>query len=253
MQVAGAVALVTGGSSGLGSALCRRLSAHGARVLVHGRDAVRAQQIADEIHGDVVLGDLADPAIVDDLARRALAVHGRLDLLVNNAGLGWSGRFVDMDSRQIHRLTAVNLSAPIALTRALLPGMLDAGHGHVCFIGSVAGRMGVAGESTYAATKSGLDTFAESLRMETAGSGVEISVAIPGVVDTPFFTHRGRAYDRERPRPLPADAAARAITRMIAEGGSERWIPSWLRAADVVRHLAPSAYRRLAGRFGERI
>ncbi len=252
MQVAGAVALVTGGSSGLGSALCRALAARGARVIVHGRDPARTQRVAAEVHGDALPADLADPDVVSSLADRAHGLHGRVDLLVNNAGLGWSGRFADMDLELVRQMTTVNLYAPIALTRALVPRMFDARHGHVCFIGSVAGRMGVAGESAYSATKSGIDAFAESLRMEAAGTGVEVSIALPGVIDTPFFARRGRAYDRERPRPIPADDAADAIVRMVARGDAERWIPSWIRAADVVRHVAPSAYRRLAGRFGER-
>ncbi len=252
MQLAGAVALVTGGSSGLGAALCRRLAAKGARVLVHGRDEARAHAVADEVRGDTVLADLAEPEQPADLARRALAVHGRVDLLVNNAGIGWSGRFTRMPADLIGHLVAVNLTAPIRLTRELLPSMVEQRHGHVCFIGSVAGRTGVAGESAYAATKSGIDVFAESLRMEVADTGVGVSIAIPGVIDTEFFSHRGRPYDRRRPEPIPAEDAADAIADMIEHDGSEQWIPAWLRAGDVARHMAPGAYRRLAARFGER-
>ncbi len=252
MQLAGVVALVTGGSSGLGAALARRLATRGARVLVHGRDEARAHAVAEEIHGDVLLADLADPDAPDDLARRALAVHGRVDLLVNNAGIGWSGPFTQMPPDFIGHLVTVNLTAPIRLSRALIPGMIGQRHGHVCFIGSVAGRTGVAGESTYAATKSGIDVFAESLRLEVAETPIGISLAIPGVIDTEFFAHRGRPYDRRRPEPIPADAAATSIADMIEHDGSEQWIPSWLRAGDVARHMAPGAYRRLAARFGER-
>ena len=110
---------------------------------------------------------------------------------------------------------------------------------------------GVAGEAVYSATKAGLDAFAESLRAETVGSGVNVSVVVPGVVDTGFFDTRGRPYERARPRPVPPDAVADAVVRAVVRDRAEEWVPRWLRIAPAVRALAPGAYRRLAARFGE--
>jgi short-subunit dehydrogenase len=86
---------------------------------------------------------------------------------------------------------------------------------------------------------------------ETAGSGVNLGVVVPGVVDTGFFETRGRPYERTRPRPIPPDAVADAVVRAVVSGRAEEWVPRWLRIAPAVRTLAPRVYRRLAVRFGE--
>ena len=145
------------------------------------------------------------------------------------------------------------MTAGIELTHALLPGMLTRGCGSVCFVGSVAGRTGVAGEAVYAAAKAGVDVFAESLRAELAGSGLHVGVVVPAVVRTGFFDIRGRPLDRRRPRPLAPDTVAAAVVRTIVDEKAEVWAPSWLRVAPAVRAVAPGAYRHLALRFGEQI
>ena len=145
----------------------------------------------------------------------------------------------------------VDLVAAIELTHALLPGMIEQQRGAICFVTSIAGRTGVAGEAVYSATKAGLDAFAESLRAETVGSGVNISVVVPGVVDTGFFETRGRPYDRERPRRIPAGQVADAVVRTVVRDRAEAWAPRWLRIAPTLRALAPGTFRRLASRFGE--
>jgi short-subunit dehydrogenase len=150
----------------------------------------------------------------------------------------------------IRRLIEVDLLAAIELTRLLLPGMVERDRGAICFVTSIAGRTGVGGEAVYSATKAGLDTFAESLRAETARSGVNISVVVPGVVDTGFFETRGAPYTRTRPRPITADAVADAVVRAVEHDRAEVWAPRWLRIAPTVRALAPGAFRRLAVRFG---
>jgi short-subunit dehydrogenase len=244
MRIQGAVALVTGASSGIGRAAVRRLAARGARVVAHGRDATRLDELSRLTGAATIAGDLADPAEPVRLAREA----GEVDILVNNAGRGWAGKFIEMSG--IDDIVRVNLTAPIELTRAVLPGMLDRGRGHLMFVTSIAGRTGVAGEAVYSATKAGLDTFAESLRFELHGTGIEVSVLVPGVVDTPFFDHRGRPYQRRRPRPLPVGVVADTLVRGIAAGRAELYAPRWLRLPVVVRGTMPGVYRRLAARFG---
>ena len=143
----------------------------------------------------------------------------------------------------------INLTAPLQLTRALLPAMLDARRGHVAFVASIAGRTGVAQESVYAATKSGLLGFADSLHLELAGTGVTVSTISPGAVDTGFWQARGSAYHRKVPRPITAERVAELLVADIAAGGGSRVVPRWLRTAEVAQALAPRAYRRLAARF----
>lgn len=247
MRVAGGVALVSGASSGIGQALATRLVRSGARVFAHGRDP---HGLSAVLGATAVIADLADPAGPALVAARVLAAAGRVDLLVNNAGTGWAGPFTRLPYPRLDELLAVNLRAPLQLTHALLPGMLERGRGHLVFVGSIAGRLGVREEAVYAAAKAGLDIFAASLRQELAGTGVAVTVVVPGVVDTPFFDRRGRPYPRRRPRPLPVDRAADAILAAIERDRPELYLPGWLRVPVLVRTLFPAVYRRLAQRFG---
>jgi short-subunit dehydrogenase len=253
MQLAGAVVLVTGASAGIGRLAAAEFAARGAHVLVHGRDPVRTRQTADEVGGRALIADLAAAAERERLTVEALTAYGRVDVLVNNAGFGYLGPVSDMAVDVLRRLIEVDLLAAIELTRALLPGMLERRCGAVCFVTSIAGRTGVAGEAVYSATKAGLDTFADSLRVETAGSGVHVSVVVPGVVDTGFFETRGTPYTRSRPRPIPAQTVADAVVRAVERDRAEEWRPRWLRIAPTVRALAPGTFRRLAVRFGRQI
>jgi short-subunit dehydrogenase len=249
MLIEGSVALVTGGSSGIGAATATALARRGANVLVHGRDAVATAAVADRVGGTPLVADLADPAAVDRLAATAEAA-GPVDILVANAGIGWAGRFEAMGAADIERLVAVNLTGPIRLTHALLPGMRARGRGFLGYVTSIAGRTGVPGEAVYAATKAGLDLFAESLRLELYRTGIGVGVLVPGVVATPFFERRGRPYDRSRPRPLPVTGVAEALVAMVAAGGAEVYRPRWLRLPVAIRATLPGAYRGLAARFG---
>ncbi|HEY3708338.1 MAG TPA: SDR family NAD(P)-dependent oxidoreductase [Amycolatopsis sp.] len=246
---AGETVLVTGASSGIGEAAARRFAAAGAHVLLHGRDRARLAALAAETGGTALDADLAEPGAAAGLAERATAVTGRVDVLVNNAGLGWAGPLPDLSGAELARLVAVNLTAPLELTRALLPGMLARGHGRIVFVTSIAGRTGVAGEAVYAATKSGLDAFADSLRYELHGTGVDVGVVVPGVVRTAFFDRRGTPYTRTTPRPVPADRVAAAVVRAAARPG-DYYVPRWLRLPVALRGAVPGVYRALATRFG---
>jgi short-subunit dehydrogenase len=250
MRIRDAAVLVTGASSGLGRATAQELARAGARLVVHGRDTSALATLAEETGAVALTADLAVAGEAQRLADEALAVHGGLDIVVNNAGQGWAGDFAQMPFADVDRLIAINLAAPVALTRALLPAMLARGRGYLAFVGSIAGRTGVAGESVYAATKAGLDTFAESLRFELSGSGIGVGVLVPGVVQTAFFERRGRGYQRTSPRPRPAPQVAAALVRMITSDRAEAYAPRWLRLPVAVRGLVPGVYRGLAGRFG---
>lgn len=237
MKLEGAAALVTGASSGIGRATAAALAARGARVIALGRDRERLDGVGER----QIVWDLAEPGAVAEQI-------GPVDVLVNNAGAGWAGPFAE--TPDVEGLVAVNLVAPLLLTRALLPGMLERGRGHIVNVGSIAGFVGPRDEAVYAATKGGLVAFTESLRYELRGSGIGVTLVVPGVVDTPFFDRRGRPYDRTWPRPIAAEGVAEAIVRAIEEGRDEVFVPRWLGAVARLRGIAPGIFRALAGRFG---
>jgi short-subunit dehydrogenase len=246
----GAIALVTGGSSGIGTATARRLAAAGARLFVTGRDPDRLAEVAGQLGGTAFAYDLTRPDQAAELASRVLAEAGRIDILVNNAGQGWAGPLHGMTDAEITDLVAVDLTAPMVLTRAALPGMLARRRGHLGFVGSIAGRLGVREEAAYSAAKGGLGVFADSLRQELTGSGVVVTELVPAVVETRFFARRGRPYQRRSPRPVPAERAAEVLLAAMLAGRDEAYLPGWLRLPVAVRAALPGTYRRLAARFG---
>ena len=129
--------------------------------------------------------------------------------------------------------------------------MAERGRGGVAFVSSIAGVTGVRGEAVYAATKAGLAAFAESLAYEVAGRGVTVSVIVPGVIDTPFFSRRGTPYRRARPAPIPAGRVAAAIVSALEHDRPVVYVPGWLRFPAWLHGTAPAAFRALAARFGD--
>ena len=249
MDLRDAVVLVTGASGAIGSACARQLSAAGARLIVTSHDSDMADLCGD-IGAKALVSDLSAPGAVDRLAADALAVYGTVDGVVHCAGLGWRGESAAMDAAHVDLLLDVNLRVPIQLTRAVLPGMLRRSHGHVAFVASIAGWLGVPNEAVYSAAKSGLIMYADSLRAELAGTGVSVSVVSPAAVRTDFFANRGSPYDRRIPRLVPAENVASLIVDGIASERAHRMVPRWLAIAPAVRASAPGLYRTLVRRFG---
>lgn len=247
MRLSGARVLITGASSGIGRALAYTLGDAGCSLLLTGRDTVSLDKVAAVTGADVVDADLCEPAGLSALLSAA-AVGPAPDLVVLCAGIGHYASAVDDDDAGVERLLATNLLAPIRLSRALLPAMLERGSGRLVFVTSIAGVLGVAGESAYAASKAALGTFAASLRAELAGSGVGVTTVIPGVVDTKFFERRGTGYHRRFPRPVPAQRVAAAVRRAVEKDRTQVVVPGWLRVPIAVQACAPQTYAGLAGR-----
>lgn len=248
MRLDGSLVVVTGASSGIGRAAALRLGAAGCRLVLVGRDADRLADVARRTGGEAVLADLADPAGLRALADRVAGMGP--DVLVNNAGVGHVGTAEELSDAELDTLFAVNVRAPLSLTRAVLPAMLARGTGRLVFVTSIAALLGVPRESGYAAVKAALQTYADSLRTEIASSGVGVTTVVPGVVDTAFFASRGAAYARRLPRPIPADTVAKALVRGIERDRAETIVPAWLRVPVAIRAMAPGLYARLAARAG---
>ncbi len=249
MDVADRLAVVTGASSGIGRATALLLAARGARLALGGTDPDRLAGVAAATGGESLAADLADPDAVAALADR-LAAGEPPGLVVHCAGVGMHGAADAADVTAARRLAQVNLLAPMALTGALLPAMrmeAAAGRpGHLVFVTSIAGRVGVPREAGYAATKAALGAYADSVREELVGTGIGVTVVVPGIVDTDFFRRRGVPPERPRPRPVSAERVAEELLRAVDRRRPEVFVPRWLRGPAVLRQAAPGVYARLS-------
>ena len=249
MQLGGTTALLTGASGGIGQATARALHARGARVLLNGRRAAVLDELRAALgdNAEVLRADLADTAGVAALARSA----GAVDVLVANAGLPASGPLDGFTPEQIDRALDVNLRAPMQLTRALVPGMVERGRGHVVLVSSLAGKVASVGSAVYSATKFGLRGFGAGLRQDLHGTGVGVTVVFPS-----FVRDAGMYAETEVDLPpwvgtrTPEDVA-RAVVRGIEENSAEIDVaPLSLRLGAVASALAPGTAARLQRRLG---
>jgi short-subunit dehydrogenase len=248
VTLAGARVLLTGASGGIGAAISRRLAAVGADLVLSGRRADALDALAAALGARAVRADLAERDEVEAL----IAGAGEIDVLIACAALPGSGRLATLDQRSVDRALEVNLRAPIALARALAPGMVARRRGQLVFIGSLSGKAASAGASVYCATKFGLRGFALSLRAELAPSGVGVSIVEPGFVrEEGMYAETGIALPRGIGTRRPADVAeavARAIER---DRGEVTVAPPAISLGAQVASIAPEfaawASRRAGG------
>ena len=250
MHFVDAVILLTGSSRGIGEAIAYRLAASGAAVVLHGRDVHRLAAVGSALGAKALAVDLGEDGAPERLADRAIEVYGRVVAVVRCAGVGWYGDVWRMSAADLDRILTVNLLAPVQLTRCLLPPMIEAGRGHVAFVGSIAGLTSVAQESVYSAAKAGVSTFADSLRLELSRAGVGVSVLSPGAVDTEFWESRGAPDQRAIPRLISPERVAELAVRDIERDRAHRIMPRWLGIAALAHTALPRTYRRLALAFG---
>lgn len=200
----GTVALVTGASSGIGAATAQRLAADGSGVALVARRRDRLEEVAARIGRGalVVEADISDPEQAAGSVERTVAELGRLDLVVNNAGVMLLGPALESPTEEWERMVALNVQATLSVTHAALPHLARAAAdsprevADLIFIGSTAGRVARPGGGVYSLTKFGVAAFAESLRQELIGQRVRVAVVEPGTVDTELVTHL-RAEVRE--------------------------------------------------------
>ncbi len=220
---------ITGASSGIGEALARALAARGANLILSGRNVAALEAVAKDCANALTLPfEATDFGRIAGIAERAWAWKGRVDGLVNNAGISQRSLAVDTAFAVYQKMIAVDLLAPIALTQALLPGMVNAGGGRIVAISSVAGIAGVPLRSAYCAAKHGLIGYHDAVRAENEHLGIQVHVVAPGSIRTNVSknaltadgSRRGvsdAAIDNGMP---PADSAA-AILAAIQAGRRE--------------------------------
>jgi short-subunit dehydrogenase len=239
--------LITGATGGIGHAVARAFAARGATLTLTGRRTDVLEPLATEVGGTAVQCDLSRREELE----RLLSGVGAVDVLVANAALPASGELTELTQDQIDRMIEVNLRAPIALARALAPGMIERRRGHMVFVSSLAGKTASPASSIYSATKFGLRGFALGVREDLRPHGVGVSVVLPG-----FIRDAGMFADADIELPTwvgtrsPQQVAAgvmRAIERNRAEVDVA---PVAVRVGASIGSVAPqlaSSFSRLAG------
>jgi uncharacterized protein len=229
-------ALITGASSGIGEEFARQLAERGYDLILVARREDRLKQLAEELptKATVIACDLTTEAdkLPGKVKRRGL----RVDLLINNAGFGTRGNFLDFDPERDAEMVRVNCEAVVTLTHAFLPAMVERGSGGVITVASTAGMQPLPYETTYGASKAFAISFMEALWMELRGTGVKCTVVNPGPVKTEWQEVAG--YDENTPIPpgmITAERcvkdALRAYDRNKRSVVTGRFFPWFMRAA----------------------
>jgi NAD(P)-dependent dehydrogenase (short-subunit alcohol dehydrogenase family) len=261
-SLAGHRVLVTGASSGIGAETALLLAERGATVGLVARRVDRLDEVLDRCRRHTPdsqrwvanLGDLATAARVADDAWTAF---GGLDAVVNNAAIPKRRRAIDLTIEEVEHVLRTNFLSPTQITLRLLPRLLEADHGVIVNVSSLAGRLGVPNEPAYSASKFALCGWTESLAIELAGTGVKVRLVLPGAIDTEIWDQPDNDpsfYDGPKE---PAEAVALAIVTAIEEaddgGPFETYVPDLkgvveFKAADADAYLAgAAAFRDAAG------
>jgi len=191
-DLSGQVALVTGGSRGLGFEMASALAGRGADLVIASRTAGELSAARERLRGETgrsvlaIPADLTDPTAIRDVARRTLDQYGRIDILVNNAGTGMRKPLLEVTDEEWSGIVTICLTAPFQLTRELAPHMLAAGHGRIINISSALGTVALPERAAYCAAKGGLLQLTKVMALEWARSGVTVNAICPGPFKTPY-------------------------------------------------------------------
>lgn len=189
LSLSGRIALVTGGSRGIGEAIARLLADRGAEVIIAARGLERARQVASEIAGaggaaSALELDVADREAVDRIVGGVVKERGRVDLLVNNAGITRDNLALRMKPGDWDAVLDTNLRGAFQVSRAVMASMVRQRFGRIVFVSSVVGQMGNAGQANYAASKAGMIGLAMSLARELASRSITVNAVAPGYIET---------------------------------------------------------------------
>ncbi|RJG06715.1 SDR family NAD(P)-dependent oxidoreductase [Noviherbaspirillum cavernae] len=189
-ELSGKAILVTGGASGLGAALCEVLSDAGARVMVADLDHDRAVRVADRLHADAIALDVGDPAAAEMAVEASVRQFGKLDVLINNAGVDVTCSLEDLSISDWERVIRTNLHGPFLMSRFAARRMRQAGHGHIVNIASTAAKRAWPNAAAYHASKWGLLGLSHALHAELRPFNIKVTAVIAGGMRTPFLLDR---------------------------------------------------------------
>jgi NAD(P)-dependent dehydrogenase (short-subunit alcohol dehydrogenase family) len=251
----GKVALVTGASSGIGEATARALAGRGAAVVLAARDEQKLRFLARDISAFggralAVKTDVADETSVGEMVERAVGEFGSLDVLVNNAGLGLSGRVAELRPEDLRYVFEVNLLGPLNCVQAALPHMGRGGR--IINVSSVVGKRAIPKVGGYCATKFALNALSDALRVEVADRGIRVTSVYPGTTRTAFRENSRRTKDEKRgwrPGGVTPEKVAEKISAAAENGGRDVYVtlPDRLFVAGAT--LAPGLFDRVLRRW----
>jgi short-subunit dehydrogenase len=247
-SLSGVIALVTGASSGIGEATARRLGREpGARLILVARREERLAELASQLGGaTVIAADLTEPDAPGRIAAAVEREHGRLDLLVNNAGAAWRATFEEGGWENVRRHMELDFDAQVRLTEALLPLLRRSAPSAIVNVTSTAGRVARPGSGSYSAAKFAFCGWTDALHLEEVANGVHVGMVLPGFVATEGFPQR-ELVERALTRWVVStpEKVAEAIVDAGPGGRAERYVPRayWIAAA--ARAVAPRLVRRV--------
>jgi short-subunit dehydrogenase len=237
-SAAGQRILITGASSGLGAALARRLAAQGAVVGLIARRPDRLGEVLADCRRTspasvMWLADLGDMDAIAELARRAWDDLGGIDVLVNNAAVPKRRVVTALEPDEVEAVMRVNFFAPMRLTLALLPRMLDRGSGLIVNVSSVGGRLGIIHETAYCASKFALCGWSEAMAVDLHGTGVAVKLIEPGPVDTEIWDQPGSEAPLYQGPKVAADEVAEGVIAALGTDRFEHYVPDMKAVVDM--------------------
>ena len=248
-DINGSLSVVTGGSSGIGEAVARALAARGSHVILLARNADRLSAVVRQIRNeggraDSYVLDLADPVAIASVANELVSAHGAPQILINNAGAGRWLPLLQTTADEAAAMMTVPYLAAFNITRELLSGMLERRSGHIVNVTSVAARLAWPGAVAYSAARAAMEGFTDSLRADLHRSGITVTLAMFGTVDTPYWEHNPGSKERlphqaVRLPVLSSQHVASLIVSAIEKGSRTIIAPSSFRLLFLLNALFP--------------
>lgn len=256
-KIEGLRTIVTGASSGIGREIAIELARQGGRLIITARRDERLDEVLAELKrlgADAlsVVGDIVDPTLRAALVEAASSKFDGLDALVNNAGIGAHGPFVDANEDRVRRVMEVNFFAPVELIRSAIPLLRNGSRPIIVNVSSVLGHRAIANRSEYCASKFAMHGFSDALRCELAGDGIDVLLVSPSTTSSEFFDRaidqEGDATTHTRHAMSPC-AVARKTVQAIRRGNHEVILSAGGKAIVWLDRLCPTVMDRILARF----
>lgn len=242
------VAVVTGGSSGIGAAVARALRGRGWDCVLLARGEERLRPLAEELGAEWELCDVGDREAVERVAGGVVARHERISLLVNNAGIPSRGTFLRATAEKIEEVTRTNYLGGVWCLRTFLPALEAAAPSDVVNVVSVAGTVATGSGGPYTSSKHAQLAFSRSVAAELRPRGVRVHTILPGFVETEGFPQRTRFGPRLSTLVVEPELVAERILAALDRDRREVFVPRWYRIAPLAQALAPGLVARVASR-----